>query len=91
MVVLEALSSGLQVAVSKSCGLAGVIQANDLGVVFNSSLVELTKSIGSATTSPRNPEVIISQARQLFDISLIVEKLDLIYRNSPSASDGPKK
>lgn len=87
MVVLEALSMGLQVAISQSCGIAAIIQGNNLGEVFDLSLDDIVKSIGNATSSPRDSEVIANKARQLFDISLIVEKLDFVYRNSPSNQD----
>lgn len=84
MVVLEALSMGLQVAISESCGIAAIIHGNNLGEVFNTSLHDIVKSIGNATSSPRDSEVIVNKARQLFDISLIVGKLDFVYRSSPS-------
>jgi glycosyltransferase involved in cell wall biosynthesis len=91
MVVLEALSSGLQVTVSKSCGLSELIESNELGEVFDLGLDELVTSILKATSSPTHPEIIASKARQLFDISLIVEKLDVVYRHTSSDPGGKRK
>ncbi len=80
MVVLEALSCGLEVVLSSSSGLASAIQENKLGRVFEPGLQNLEEAILLAISGERDPISVRQTAEKLFNISAVVTTLESVYQ-----------
>jgi glycosyltransferase involved in cell wall biosynthesis len=80
MVILEALSCGLEVVLSSSSGLAHAIEKHDLGYVCEPDLQSIEQAISQAIANPRNPIKIRETARSIFNIASVVNSLDTVYR-----------
>lgn len=89
MSVLEAMSAGLPVIVTDTCGLAPVIAETGSGIVVDDSLDALTAAMRRLLADPRLREEQGRRARQVarerFSMQAIAEDLQAIYRR---ATDG---
>lgn len=85
MIILEALSSGLQVVLSSSSGLAPTIKNNQLGFLFEPKSQKLEKIILTAMERPLNPKTIEAKSKNIFNISSVANTLNDIYINSPKS------
>ena len=79
MVVLEALSRGLPVALSSRTGVSPLIKKHNLGVTFEPGLENLEDAILKATSQKFFPEKTQQIAKQVFDVAAIVKTLRAIY------------
>lgn len=84
MSVLEAMSAGLPVIVTDSCGLAPLIEEERCGVVVDSSAASLAKGIGWLLDNPTQAKAIGARgraaARNRVGMSTVIEALEARYR-----------
>lgn len=84
MSVLEAMSVGLPVVVTTSCGLAGFVSAHDAGAVIEPSAADLRAAIAALLSDPdaaqragaRGREAVIEKK----SMAAIADRLETLYR-----------
>lgn len=83
MSVIEALSLGKPVIITKSCGLASFIDDAGAGIVIDGSVAEMARAIKQLVDDPAMREKMGKRAKTLareeFAISSVASKLDHIY------------
>ena len=86
MAVLEALSVGLPVVVTETCGLAGQVREHECGIVVDGSQEQLVRAVRMLLTEPRTLAAMSRAARHTsarnFGMSSVVGELEEIYRSS---------
>ena len=79
MIVLEALSVGTPVAISRSCQIADLVVHGGLGVVFDESAEGVEAGIHEVLARNVSRTSILQSATQIFGISKVVSELLKIY------------
>ena len=79
MIVLEALSLGIQVVVSSSCQIASDVETLDLGEIFYHDTDDLGDVICKALSKKREKLAVYTAAREKFEISAIASSLTTTY------------
>ncbi|WP_448221778.1 glycosyltransferase [Gordonia iterans] len=86
MTVLEAMSVGLPVVVTRTCGLAPVIDGADAGIVVGDSVTELSDAIAALIDDPAAARAKGRRGRRVVDekfgIGAVADSLEARYRNS---------
>ena len=86
MAVLEALSVGLPVVVTDSCGLASQVREHECGIVVDGSQQQLVHAVRSLLTEPQTLARMSRAARDTsarnFGMSSVVGQLEEIYMSS---------
>lgn len=85
MSVLEAMSIGLPVIVTDSCGLAPAIREIGCGIVVDSTLDALAAAIGTLLDDPALARELGSRgraaSRERFGMAAVADALELVYRS----------
>ncbi|MET4705311.1 glycosyltransferase [Frigoribacterium sp. UYMn621] len=85
MSVLEAMSVGLPVIVTETCGLAPAIREIGCGIVVDATLESLTTAIGELLGDPalarRMGEAGLTASRERFGMAAVAERLEASYRS----------
>ena len=93
MSVLVAMSIGLPVVITDSCGLAPFVREAEAGIVVSSSRHELEWAVEELLSNPELRAKAGANARKLvereFSLSAVAEDLDEVYRRVLSGQDRP--
>lgn len=85
MSVLEAMSVGLPVIVTESCGLASAIREIDCGIVVDDSIDSLTVALGSLLEDPEAARELGARgraaSRERFGMEAVAQALESAYRS----------
>ncbi|WP_101852715.1 glycosyltransferase [Kocuria flava] len=90
MSALEAMSLGLPVIITDSCGLAPFVRGSDAGIVVDASVEQLEQALESLLRDPSRRSELGANARRLvereFALGAVVDELEGIYRSILSGS-----
>ena len=93
IVVLEAISVGVPVVISRDVQLAGVVEQHGLGVVSGRSAAELAAAVAGVLTNPPLAQHVratgASVAHSLFSARAIGARLADMYRGALARLDAP--
>ena len=95
MSVLEAMSIGLPVVVTQTCGLAPTVAAANAGLVIGESVDDLVQAIESLLDDPEGAREMGLRGRaaaaEKYGIGAVADRLEAYYRNLPQRSEPAKE